>query len=88
MIIVFELGSPEVNSARVTKLIKNNPKWARLTDSAFLITSNRSPAEVRDSIKVALMPGDKIFVGSSPAPSAWRGLSDEISKWIHANQKE
>jgi len=31
--------------------------------------------------------GDKLYVGVSPAPSAWFGLPDDVSKWIHANQK-
>lgn len=87
LIVSYDLVNPGQNYERLLKLIKSYSSWARLGGSAYLILTETTPVQVRDHLRQALDPNDKLYVGVSPAPSAWVGMPDEVSKWIQANQK-
>lgn len=87
LIITYDLTKPGRNYERLIAKIKAYNSWARLGGSSYLIYTNSSTAQVRDDLKTALDPNDKLYVGVSPAPSSWFGLPDNVAKWIHANQK-
>ncbi len=87
LIVSYDLVDPGQNYERLIKLIKAYPSWARLGGSAYLILTDIPPKAVRDNLAQALDKNDKIFVGVAPAPSAWRGLPEDVSKWLQANQK-
>ena len=88
LVISYDLVNPGQNYERLLALIKSSySSWARLGGSAYLIFTDVSVVDVRDHLAEALDTNDKLFVGVAPPPSAWRGLPDEVSKWIHANQK-
>jgi hypothetical protein len=86
LLISYDLINPGQNYEQLMKLIKNYGSWARLGGSAYLISTEQTPVQVRDSLKSVLDENDKLFVGVSPRPSAWVGLPDDVSNWIHANQ--
>lgn len=85
LIISYDLVNPGQNYESLLKLIKAYPGWARLGGSAYLISTSSTPVQVRDHLTQALDQNDKLFVGTLVAPSAWRGLPEEVSKWIHEN---
>lgn len=87
LILSYDLMNPGQNYERLVKLIKDYPSWARLGGSAYLLFTDQTPTQVRDHLKQALDVNDKLYVGVSPAPSAWAGLPDDVGKWILANQK-
>jgi hypothetical protein len=87
LIVIYDLTNPGQNRGQLITMIKKYKAWARLGGSAYLVKTDDSPAEVRDKLKRVLIAGDKIYVGLAKAPAAWRGMSDDVSKWIHANQK-
>jgi len=88
LIISYDLSEPGQNYSSVLKKIKEvGASWARIGGSAYLVYTEKSPVEVRDSISTELDKNDKIFVGIAPAPSAWKGMPKEVSAWIHENQK-
>jgi hypothetical protein len=78
---------PGKNYEPLLKRIKDYGAWAKLSDSAYLILTDSTPVAVRDNLVAVLDANDKIFVGNAPAPAAWRGLPDDVSKWIIANQR-
>jgi len=87
-IILYELAAPGMNREALIKKIKAYGAWARLSDSAYLISvSQTDVVSVRDNLSAALRQNDRLYVGVAPAPSAWQGLPEEVSKWIVANQK-
>jgi len=88
LIVSYDLVNPGQNYERLLQLIKAHSGWARLGGSAYLIQTEATPAEVRDKLKAVLDKNDKLYVGVSPPPSAWYGLSDEVSKWIVEHQKQ
>lgn len=85
--VSYDLVSPGKNYERVLAIVKDNPGWARLGGSAYIVLSDRSPSEIRDAIKVAMDTNDKLFVGAIGAPAAWVGLGDEVSEWLKKNLK-
>jgi hypothetical protein len=87
LIVSYDLVNPGQNYERLLKLIKSYSSWARLGGSAYLIYTNLSPVQVRDNLRQALDPNDKIYVGVAPVPSAWSGMPDDVTNWIHTNQK-
>ena len=87
LIISYDLADPGQNYEALLKRIKAYPQWARLGGSAYLILTDNSPVQVRDSLGVALDSNDKLYVGVASAPAAWRGMPEEVAKWILANQK-
>ena len=87
LLIFYELSDPGQNRAAIIRGIKSYKKWARLGDGAYLIVTDKDPVVVRDHLSAHLTPDDRLFVGVAPAPSAWTGLPEAVSKWILANQK-
>jgi len=87
LLISYDLVNPGQNYERLIKLVKAYPSWARLGGSAYLVFTDATPLQVRDHLTQALDRNDKLFVGVSPAPSAWFGMPDDVSQWILENQK-
>ncbi len=87
LIISYDLANPAQNRGALLKKIKSYGQWARLGSSAYLVASDAGPVAVRDDLSSVLETNDKLFVGVAPAPSAWQGMSDAVSKWILAHQK-
>lgn len=86
-IVSYDLLRPTQNYEKVLEVIKNCPGWARLGGSAYIVLSDSSAAELRDSIRSAMDSNDKLFVGVIKAPAAWVGLGDEVSQWLKNNLK-
>lgn len=51
-----------------------------------MISTDETPARVRDTLSRVLKADDTIYIGVASAPAAWYGLTDGVSQWIHANQ--
>lgn len=87
LIVSYDLNTPGKSYEPLLKLIKSYPGWARLGGSAYLIATDLEPVAVRDALQKTLDQNDKLYVGVSPAPSAWKGMPNDVSNWIVANQK-
>lgn len=87
LIVTYELANPGQNQAHLIKLIKGYTSWARLGGDAYLILTDAAVSTVRDYLGSVMLPNDKLYVGVSPAPSAWMGMPEDVAKWIHANQR-
>ena len=87
LIISYDLVTPGQDYEALLKSIKSYPSWARLGGSAYLVYTDQTPVQVRDYLATTLDANDKLYVGVSPAPSAWRGLPDDVTNWIQTNQR-
>jgi hypothetical protein len=85
LIVTYDLAQPNANYETLLRQIKTRA-WARLSESSYLVATPEDPEQLRDRLMKVLRAGDKLFVGSAPAPSAWHGLPDGVSRWILANQ--
>jgi hypothetical protein len=88
LIVWYDLAKPEQNLNRLVQKIKSYGKWARLGNSAYLISTDVIPKTVRDNLSAALQDGDRVFVGVAARPAAWRGIPEDVGKWIVANQQQ
>ncbi len=86
-IVTYDLKNPGQNYEALIKIIHSYSAWARLGDSAYVITSKLNAASVRDKLIKVLDNNDKLFVGKVNAPAAWYGLSEEVSDWLKTNLK-
>ena len=85
LIVSYDLVNPGQNYEKLIQKIKQYG-WARLGGSAYLIQTDATPVQVRDTLKAVLDANDKLFVGVAPPPSAWSGLPDDVANWILKNQ--
>lgn len=87
LIISYELTNPAVSHEPLVQRIKSLGSWARLTNSSYLLLTQYDPVQVRDHLCQVMHTGDKIYVGVGSSPSAWTGMPNDVSQWIHQNQK-
>jgi hypothetical protein len=87
LFITYDLINPGQNYEGLLKKIKAYSAWAKLGESAYLISTDIAPTQVRDNLNAVLDQNDKLFVGKAVAPAAWRGMSDSVSNWILENLK-
>lgn len=86
LIVTYDLVNPGQNYEKLLQKIKAYTSWARLGGSSYLIATNDTIVQVRDTLIKVLDRNDKLFVGTCPVPSAWYGLPEDVSKWILENQ--
>lgn len=87
LIVTYDLVNPGQNYERLLDEIKAAASWAKLGGSSYLIETTESVIAVRDRLQRHLDQNDRLFVGSAPAPSAWRGLPDDVTNWIMEHQR-
>lgn len=86
LIVTYDLINPGQNYGKLLQKIKAYDSWARLGGSSYLIATASTVVQVRDNLVTVLDLNDKLFVGTCPVPSAWRGLPQDVAKWILENQ--
>lgn len=84
--MTFELADAGQNYVDVVRKIQSLGGYARVNLFTYMVATELTPVQVRDTVKAALRPSDKVFVGTCPPPAAWEGEPDEVSKWILENQ--
>jgi len=87
LIVTYDLHEPGQNYEPLLQELKSVEGWARLGRSAYLVSTEMTPVQLRDKLNQVLDKNDRLFVGVAPAPSAWRGMPEDVSKWIHEHQK-
>jgi len=86
LIVSYDLHKPEKNYDALIKKIRSYGSWAKLGGSAYLVITGQTVVQVRDNLATVLDDDDDLFVGTCPVPSAWKGLPEDVSKWILENQ--
>lgn len=71
-------------SNQFTDYLKTMHKWARLTDSSWLISSSKTATEIRDDLYALKAAGDRIAVIKSGYVGAWSNLRAS-NDWIKDN---
>ena len=83
--VTYDLKEPGQRYNELVEKIKSYDGWAKLGDSCFLIKSQLSAVEIRNTLKVFLDSNDKIYIGQTTTPAAWSNLPEEVSNWIKSN---
>ena len=91
-LIGYDLNKEAANYSRKNKalldLIKDEASgyWHHL-DSSWIIVSERSAAEIRDTLVSVLDDNDELLVVKVSAPAAWHGFKKSGSEWLRNHLK-
>lgn len=64
--------------------IKTLGKWARVVESTWIITSDKTCTEVRDYLLKHMDDDDRLFVIQSSGIGAWKNVKCS-NEWLKAN---
>ncbi|WP_396587736.1 CRISPR-associated protein Cas2 [Bermanella sp. R86510] len=83
--INYDLRNQRDYSALINK-IKSYGTWAKPLESCWIITTNQSATQIRDTLAAVMDEDDALLVTRLQGDSAWRqldkGNSDTITKWL------
>lgn len=71
-IITYDLCEPNQNYDDLYAYIKSLGRWARITESVWLVVTENSCEEIRNSINKITDSDDRVFVGELNGTAAWR----------------
>lgn len=83
-VVSYDLISDK-DYSKLYEAIRNYGSYAHVLESVWIIKSESSSSNIRDSLKSYMDSDDKLFIAKLTGESAWRNLSSEISKWIKDN---
>lgn len=85
-LITYDLHKPSQNYEGLYEAIKALANgWWHHVDSTWLVNSNLSAGEIRDSIMGKLDSNDELLVISVGSNWGSSGLSDSANNWLHNN---
>jgi hypothetical protein len=84
LLIAYDLRQPGQDYTDLIDAIKNvGSAWWHHLDSAWLVKTEKSPKEVRDSLSELLDKSDELLViDVSSRPRAWHGFNERGSRWL------
>ncbi|OGT60233.1 MAG: hypothetical protein A3E01_15460 [Gammaproteobacteria bacterium RIFCSPHIGHO2_12_FULL_63_22] len=84
-LIIFEVKTLAKRN-ELRGLMKKLGGYCPITRTSWAITTDQRAKEIRDYLKVATAPGDRLFVVRSGTEAAWKNaISTKHSDWLKAN---
>ncbi len=62
--------------------IKSYGTWAKPLESCWLIVTEQSASQIRDSLSSVMDNDDGLLVTRLQGEAAWRNLSSDLSSWL------
>jgi len=82
-IIGYDIHPPKGETyEELYKAIKLLGAWWHHLDSTWLVISDLSAKEIRDTLIQQLRDDDQLLVTKSSGVGAWHGFNDSGSKWL------
>lgn len=80
---IREPSAPEMHE-KLQEALKSYGPWAHITESCWVVVSDKKAAEIRDHLEQYLRSKDRLFVLQSAKVAAWRNVicPDE---WLKEN---
>lgn len=86
LLVGYDLKEPGRDYAELAALLKGFGTWWHHLDSTWLVKTDRSPVELRDSVKALLGAVDEVLViDVTNQSAAWSGFSERGSHWLRQN---
>ena len=82
-IIALEL-SPNLDYSGLEEAIRGYGTWARITETCWAVVSESKASEIRDHLKQAIGPKDRLFVLKSATAAAWSNVRCR-NEWLKKN---
>lgn len=80
-VISYDLVQPNRNYEPLYTRIKLFGTWARLTESTWIIVSDRTAVDIRDELIRVIDANDRIFVLKSGIEAAWQNVRCK-NEWL------
>lgn len=73
-IVTYDLCNSNKNYSGLYEYLKKFSKWARITESCWFISSEKSCTTIRDEIMKIIDSDDRLFVGELNGTAAWHNV--------------
>lgn len=84
-LITYDLNRPGQNYNDLFEAIKAIGTWWHCLDSTWVVKSNLTAVQIRDSLSNKIDRNDSLLVVVLSGVGAWTGFSDECSNWLKNN---
>lgn len=74
IIVTYDLCSPNRDYSELYKKLKSYPGWAKITESTWLLKTNKSCMDVCNDVLTVMDNNDRLFVTESTGAGAWRNV--------------
>lgn len=81
-IITYDLKQEGQNYDCITKKLKSYGTHWHTQRSVWVIITDQSAIQIRDSLLQCLDSNDKLFVAELSGQAAWYGYSEKTGNWI------
>jgi len=84
-LITYDLNRPGQNYNDLFEAIKAIGTWWHCLDSTWIVKSNLTAVQIRDSLSTKIDKNDSLLVVVLSGVGAWTGFSDDCSNWLKDN---
>ena len=84
-LVTYDLNRPGQNYDDLFEAIKAIGTWWHCLDSTWIVKSNLSAVQVRDSLSPQIDRNDSLLVVALSGEGAWMGFSEDCSSWLKNN---
>lgn len=84
-LITYDLNKPGQNYNDLYEAIKKIGLWWHCLDSTWIVKSDKTAVQIRDSITPHIDSNDSLLVAHLSGEGAWIGFSDQCSSWLKNN---
>ena len=85
--VTYDLNVPGKNYQDLYRALEGYDYW-HCVDSTWIIKTNSTAIQIRDSLKPYLDSNDKLLVVRLTGESAWTGFRDDCSNWLRVSFNE
>jgi hypothetical protein len=83
--IGYDLNSPGQDYSKLFDAIKQLGLWWHCLDSTWIVKTDKTCVEIRDTLKQHIDKNDELLVATLSGEAAWIGFNDECSSWLKNN---
>lgn len=84
-LITYDLKKPGRDYKSLMDAIRAYPSWAHVQLSVWMVQTDQTAVQIRDSLNRNIDSNDSLFVIAVGNESAWTNLDTEISDWIQSS---
>lgn len=84
-LVTYDLTAPNRDYSALIEHFKSYGTYSHALDSTWLIVSDKTTKEVRDTALKHIDSDDKILVVKLAGAAAWRSLRTKTGEWIKKN---
>jgi hypothetical protein len=86
LLVGYDLNSPGQDYEKLIDAIKAEGAWWHNLDSTWLVKTDKTPVQMRDTLSKHLDSSDKLLVLDVTGDSgAWTGFKKSGSDWLKSN---